>query len=63
MKRGLFILFAGYPSLLPATAQTLEECQQTAAHNYPIIRQYDLIGKTTALTIVNIQKGWLPTRR
>ena len=25
-----------------------------------MIRQYDLIGKTTALTIANIQKGWLP---
>ena len=60
MKRVLFILFAGYLSLLPATAQTLEECQQAAAHNYPMIRQYDLIGKTTALTIANIQKGWLP---
>ncbi len=60
MKRVLFILLAGYLSLLPATAQTLEECQQAAAHNYPMIRQYDLIGKTTALTIANIQKGWLP---
>ena len=60
MKRVLFILLAGYQSLLPATAQTLEECQQAAAHNYPMIRQYDLIGKTTALTIANIQKGWLP---
>ena len=25
-----------------------------------MIRQYDLIGKTTALTIANIQEGWLP---
>ena len=41
-------------------AQTLEECQQAAERNYPLIRQYDLIEKTTELTLVNIQKGWLP---
>lgn len=41
-------------------AQTLEECQQAAERNYPLIRQYDLIGKTTQLTVANIQKGWLP---
>ena len=41
-------------------AQTLEECQQAAERNYPLIRQYDLIRKTTQLTVANIQKGWLP---
>ena len=42
------------------TAQTLEECQQAAERNYPLIRQYGLIEKTTELTVANIQKGWLP---
>ena len=48
--------------LLPlmAQAQTLEECQQAAEQNYPLIRQYGLIEKTTDLTVANIQKGWLP---
>ena len=48
--------------LLPmmSQAQTLEECQQAAERNYPLIRQYGLIEKTTELTIANIQKGWLP---
>ena len=41
-------------------AQTLEECQRAAEQNYPLIRQYDLIEKTTNLTVANIQKGWLP---
>ena len=45
---------------LVASAQTLEECQQAAERNYPLIRQYDLIGKTTDITIDNIGKGWLP---
>lgn len=43
-----------------AQAQTLKECQQAAERNYPLIRQYDLIGKTTDLTVANIEKGWLP---
>jgi len=38
----------------------LEECQQAAEQNYPLIRQYNLIAKTTDLTVSNIQKGWLP---
>ena len=41
-------------------AQTLEECQQAAEKNYPIIKQYGLIAHTTELTVKNIQKGWLP---
>lgn len=41
-------------------AQTLEECQSAAEQNYPLIRQYDLIEKTTNLTVANIGKGWLP---
>ena len=41
-------------------AQTLEECQQAAEKNYPLIQQYGLIEKTTQLTVSNIQKGWLP---
>ena len=41
-------------------AQTLEECQQAAERNYPLIQQMDLIRQTTDLTVQNIQKGWLP---
>lgn len=47
-------------AVLTAGAQTLEDCQQAAERNYPLIRQYDLIEKTTALTVANIGKGWLP---
>ena len=34
-------------------AQTLEECQLAAERNYPLIKQYDLITKTTQLTVAN----------
>ena len=43
-----------------AKAQTLDACQQSAEQNYPLIRQYNLIARTTELTVKNIQKGWLP---
>ncbi len=48
--------------LLPIAAfgQTLEQCQHSAERNYPLIRQYDLIAKTTDLTLGNISKNWLP---
>ena len=48
--------------MLPAMAQaqTLEERQRAAEQNYPLIRQYGLIEKTTSLNVANIQKGWLP---
>ena len=40
--------------------QTLEECQEAALRNYPLIHQYDLVSRTTSLTVENIGKGWLP---
>ena len=48
--------------LLPLmlAAQSQEECQRAAEQNYPLIRQFDLIEKTTDMTVSNIMKGWLP---
>lgn len=57
MKK-LFVIMALLPVV--AGAQSLEECQQAAELNYPLIRQYGLIAQTTELTVSNIRKGWLP---
>ena len=57
MKK-LFLALTMLPML--ALGQTLEECQQAAEKNYPLIQQYGLIEKTTELTVSNIQKGWFP---
>ena len=59
MKKGILI-FALAAACIPALGQTLEECQRAAEQNYPLIRQYGLIEKTTQLTLANLQKGWLP---
>lgn len=56
MKKILIALFLP----LMAHAQTLEECYRAAEHNYPLIKQYELMEQTTHLTMANVQKGWLP---
>lgn len=59
--RKKLLLLSVLAVLFPAVrAQSLEECRQAAEQNYPIIRQYDLIARTTELTIRNIQKAWFP---
>jgi len=60
MKRTFFTLLLAHCLMTMTFAQTLEECQQAAEHNYPLIKQYELIDKTTDLTVSNIGKGWLP---
>ena len=57
-KRILLLMLSALPAAVQA--QTLEECQQAAEKNYPVIRKYDLIAQTTHLTVSNLQKGWLP---
>ncbi len=58
MNRILVIFALGLASLI-MRGQTLEQCQQAAERNYPLIVQHDLIARTTDLTVANIQKGWL----
>ncbi len=57
MRKLLFILMT-LP--LAVQGQTLQECQQAAERNYPLIQQYGLTEKTTQLTVENIGKAWLP---
>ena len=58
MKRLIFVISIFIA--LNAMGQSLEQCQQAAERNYPLIAQHDLIARTTDLTVANIQKGWLP---
>ena len=60
MKRTLITVSLIVLRLSSGGAQTLEECQTAAERNYPLIRQYGLIERTTELTAKNIGKGWLP---
>lgn len=55
-----FFILMLLPILVQAQTVTLDECQQLAQENYPLIKQYDLIRQTTDYTVNNISKGWLP---
>ena len=57
IMRRLLLSLLLLPQML--SGQILEECWRAAESNYPLIRQYGLIEKTTDLTVANIQKGWL----
>lgn len=48
------------PLLAGAQTVTLDECQQLARENYPLIKRYDLISQMTDATVSNIATGWLP---
>lgn len=53
-------MLALVPMMAEAQTLTLEQCQEQARENYPVIKRYDLIQQTTDFTVENIQKGWLP---
>ncbi|NCC10773.1 MAG: TolC family protein [Bacteroidia bacterium] len=39
---------------------TLDQCRHRAVENYPLVRQYALIEKTSAYNVSNAAKGYLP---
>ena len=59
MKKILFLLLMS-PLLVHSAELTLDECQQLARENYPLIRRYELLEQTEQLTLSNTKKGWLP---
>ena len=63
VHRFAFVFFlCGLGSTL-ATAQnsfTIEQCYEAARQNYPLIKQKELISKSTAFTIANAHAGYLP---
>ncbi|MCL1974179.1 MAG: TolC family protein [Bacteroidetes bacterium] len=58
MKR-FFLFFLFIPIALQAQL-TIEQCQEWAKANYPIIQRYDIIGKTAEYNLSNAGKGYLP---
>ncbi len=62
MKTRTFLasILLALPAMLMAQAVTLDECQKAARENYPLIKRYDLIARTTNITVSNLNKRWLP---
>lgn len=47
-------------SLAGQAQLSLDACYRKARNNYPLIKQYELIGKTAAYNLSNAGKGYLP---
>lgn len=60
IKPILFCLCFCSASLFAQEKITLDQCQQLAQENYPLIKQYDLIDKSANFTVANIGKSYLP---
>jgi len=54
------LLFLALISTTLQAQLTLQACQEKAKANYPLIRQYELIDKSTEFTLSNASKGYLP---
>ena len=39
---------------------TIDECIEKAYKNYPLIRQYDMVARSSEYTISNAKRNWLP---
>jgi len=60
MKRTIiFFSFCIWASLMNAQL-TLDQCRKKAQENYPLVRQYGLIEKSTEYNLSNASKGHLP---
>ena len=63
MKRGIIFiacLIAGAAMAQDSTVLTLEQANDLAQKNYPLIKQKDLVRQTAALNVSNLSKGYLP---
>ncbi len=54
------VVFTVSTAVLAAQTLTLEQCQQLARENYPLVKQYELLEKTSGFTIANAKHNWLP---
>lgn len=61
MKRTTLVFFIILGWVVCAHGQlTLEACQEKARANFPLVRQFELIQRSTAYNISNAGKGYLP---
>lgn len=61
MKHFVLSAFSALWLTLTASAQlTLDDCLRLADANYPLIKKYALVEQTEAITLSDINKGWLP---
>lgn len=60
MTKKIIITLTSLLIAFSVMATTLEQCLRLAEENYPLTKKYELIERTSELTVANIGKGWLP---
>ena len=55
-----FSLLSFFTAEAQTTSLSLDSCYTLARANYPLVRQYDLISKSTEYTIENVNRAYLP---
>ena len=60
MTKKIILLLVSLVAVAAVAQTPLATCQQAAQANYPLIKQRDLIARTTDYTVENLRKGWLP---
>ena len=60
MKQLVFIIAFAVIGICCHAQVTLDECQELARANYPLIKQYELIERSTEYSVSNAAKAYLP---
>ena len=60
LKNSVIILLIGFDAGLGYSQISIPFCQEKARANYPLIKQYDLISKSTEYTLSNAARAYLP---
>ena len=60
MKRIFFIIVFAVCCVCMHAQFTIDECQELARENYPLIKQYGLIERSTEYSVSNAAKAYLP---
>lgn len=58
--RILWFLIIGITSISAFGQLSIEDCQQRAKKNYPLIKQHELISISESYSLSNASSGWLP---
>lgn len=55
-----YLVVFSFPSIAQSGSISLDSCYILVKENYPLVRQYDLIKKSTDFSLANLSKGNLP---
>ena len=56
----IVLLFNSMYLLAQDKVYTIEQCQEMAQRNYPVIKNYNLIAQSTSYSLSNAAKIWIP---